>query len=157
MEKFMQTKNDFSISMVGYLNFLFYFIIAGIISLVFLALDKTSYGYQLLALLFIVLPIIIVGTAYYIRYLYIHVLLFRTYYAIGNKPRFWIFTLFLIIYLIPVIGWFFALVSPFIVQGFIAITDRNKVQQALNLSEPNDFYQFKKLRKALLEQMKQST
>lgn len=153
----MKTKNDFFISLIGYLQCLGYFIIVGIFSLIFIVLEKTSYGYELLALLFIVLPAIIISTVYYIRYLYIHILLCRTYYAIGNKPRFWTFMLFLIIYLIPVIGWIFALVSPFIIQGFVAITDKNKVQQVLNLAEPNDFYQFKKLRKGLLEQMKQST
>ena len=81
----------------------------------------------------------------------------RTYYAVKNKARFYLLVFFLILFLFPITAVIYAPVSPFVVCFLVAITDKNKVKQVLNLEYSDDFYQFKKLRKGLLEQLKEST
>lgn len=153
----MKVLNDFSISMFAYLQWIYYFLSAGIISIIFIFLELDSYGFELLAMIFIALPAAIAGVVYYLRYLYIHILLCRTYYAVENKPRFYLLVFFLILFLLPITAVIYAPISPFIVYFLVSITDKNKVKQVLNLEYSDDFYQFKKFRKALLEQLKQST
>ena len=153
----MKVLNDFSISMFAYLQWIYYFLSAGIISIIFIFLELDSYGFELLAMIFIALPAAIAGVVYYLRYLYIHILLCRTYYAVENKPRFYLLVFFLILFLLPITAVIYAPISPFIVYFLVSITDKNKVKQVLNLEYSDDFYQFKKLRKGLLEQLKEST
>lgn len=153
----MPLENDFYISMISYFRCLTYLIFLSIILVIFTVILDQPYGLVLLGYLFIGIPAIIIGSAYYLRYLYIHILLCRTYYALKNKPRFYLLIFLLVLFLFPITAMVYGLVSPFIIYFLVSITDKNKVQENLNLKDSNDFYNFKKLRKALLEEMKKST
>ena len=153
----MRKLNDFSASMFGYLQCLGYFTFIGLIAIIPIILEKDSYGFYLLTYIFISLPAIILSVTYYLRYLYIHILLCRTYYAIGNKQRFYLLIVLILLFLFPFTAIIYAPISPFLISFLVSITDKNKVQQVLNLDSSNDFYNFKKLRHALVEQLRQST
>ncbi|MCB1657793.1 MAG: hypothetical protein KDI39_06145 [Pseudomonadales bacterium] len=103
------------------------------------------------------LMLTVLYTPAYLIYFYVHILLLRVLYVLGNTPRFIMFALLCILYLIPIVGWIYALFSPFVVYGFLRITNINKVQEVLNLENATDFYDFKKLKIALLNQAKQSS
>jgi hypothetical protein len=150
-------ENDFAISMFGYLQCLGYVIVVWIISFICVYFEKYSYGYKLLFMIFVAFPSFVVGIVYYFRYLYIHILLCRIYYAVKNKHRFYLLVFFLILFIFPLTAIIYAPLSPFIVYFLASITDENKVKQILNLDSSNDFYQFGKLNKAILEQLKNST
>ena len=62
-----------------------------------------------------------------------------------------------LIVFILVVGWVYAFISPFVIYSFLKITDITKVQEVLNLENATDFYDFKKLKTALLNQAKQSS
>ena len=93
----------------------------------------------------------------YLCYFYVHILLLRVLYVLGNTTRFIIFASLCILYLIPMVGWAYSWVSPFVIYGFLKVTDARKVQEILNLEDTADFYDFKKLKTALLNQAKQSS
>ncbi len=85
----------------------------------------------------------------YLYYTYPQLLLLRTLYVLGNKPRFLLFLASFAVYLIPIIGWLYAIITPITVAFFLNLTDPRKVQLKLNLDSFNDFYNFSKLKEAL--------
>jgi hypothetical protein len=76
---------------------------------------------------------IIVMSCTYLYYTYPQLLLLRTLYVLGNKPRFLLFLASFAVYLIPIIGWLYAIITPITVAFFLNLTDPRKVQLKLNL------------------------